>query len=163
MMGLPRDKKSHKMLLYCRNRINEIVLHALQMNGRRESDPNVWFSFMYSHKCNSYLQNIIIICSVSQFLHSYICERFIHFQDRSAYSAAGKYVDRSWEYINHSQTHECENWEWGRAIPRKGIHKWDFPCSVVRMVSGECLDKPAGWVERGHGYKRSTVQGRHFS
>jgi hypothetical protein len=43
--------------------------------------------------------------SVSQFLHSYICERFIYFQDRSAYSAAGKYVDRSWEYINRSQTH----------------------------------------------------------
>jgi hypothetical protein len=29
--------------------------------------------------------------------------------DRSAYSAAGKYVDRSWEYINRSQTHECGN------------------------------------------------------
>jgi hypothetical protein len=29
--------------------------------------------------------------------------------DRSAYSTPGKYVDRSWEYINRSQTHECEN------------------------------------------------------
>jgi hypothetical protein len=29
----------------------------------------------------------------------------------SAYSAAGKYVDRSWEYINYSQTHECGNWD----------------------------------------------------
>ncbi len=37
-----------------------------------------------------------------------------------------KYVDRSWDYINCSQTHECWNWDWGRAIPRKGIHKWDF-------------------------------------
>jgi hypothetical protein len=37
-------------------------------------------------------------------LHSYICERFIYFQDRSAYSAAGKYVDRFWEYINPLQT-----------------------------------------------------------
>jgi hypothetical protein len=36
-------------------------------------------------------------CSVSQFLHSYICDRFMHFQDRSANSVAGKYVDRSWE------------------------------------------------------------------
>ncbi len=26
-------------------------------------------------------------------------------------SAAGKYVDRSWEYINRSQTHECVNWD----------------------------------------------------
>ncbi len=41
-----------------------------------------------------------------------------------------KYVDRSWDCINRSQTHECGNWGWGHAIPRKGIHKWDFRCSV---------------------------------
>ncbi len=33
-------------------------------------------------------------------------------------------------YINHSQTHKCWNWGWDHAIPRKGIHKWDFRCSV---------------------------------
>ncbi len=43
-----------------------------------------------------------------------------------------KYVDRSWDYINRSQTHECGNRGWGRAIPRRGIHKWDFPCSARR-------------------------------
>ncbi len=32
-----------------------------------------------------------------------------------------KYVDQSWAYINRSQTLECGNWGWGRAIPRKGI------------------------------------------
>ncbi len=37
---------------------------------------------------------------------------------------------RSWGYINCSQTHECGNWDSGRAIPRKGIHKWDFTCST---------------------------------
>ena len=26
--------------------------------------------------------------------------------------------------------HECENWDWGRAIPRKGRRKWDFRCSA---------------------------------
>ena len=41
-----------------------------------------------------------------------------------------KYVDRSWEYINRSQTHECGNWGWGRAIPRKGIYKRNCRCSV---------------------------------
>ncbi len=41
-----------------------------------------------------------------------------------------KYVYRSWEYINRSQTHECGNWDWGRTIPRKGIYKLDFLCSV---------------------------------
>jgi hypothetical protein len=34
----------------------------------------------------------------SQFPHSCICERFIYSHDRSAYSAAGTNVDRSWEY-----------------------------------------------------------------
>ncbi len=28
-------------------------------------------------------------------------------------------LDRSWEYMNRSQTHECGNWDWGGAIPRK--------------------------------------------
>jgi hypothetical protein len=42
-----------------------------------------------------------------------------------------KYVDRSWEYINRSQTHECVNWDWGRAIRRKELHKWNFRCSVI--------------------------------
>ncbi len=30
----------------------------------------------------------------------YVGERLIYSHDRFAYSAAGKYVDRSWEYIN---------------------------------------------------------------
>jgi hypothetical protein len=41
-----------------------------------------------------------------------------------------KYVDRSWEYLNRSKTHECGNWGWGRAIPRKGIFKRNCRCSV---------------------------------
>ncbi len=64
----------------------------------------------------------------SQFPHSCVCERFIFSHDRSAYSAAGKYVDRSWEYINRSQ--KCGNQHRGRAIPFLVIHKWDFLCSV---------------------------------
>ncbi len=53
--------------------------------------------------------------------------------NRSTYSAAGKYVDRSWEYLNLSQTHECGNWAWGCAIHRTRIHKWDFPCSALSI------------------------------
>ncbi len=41
-----------------------------------------------------------------------------------------KYVGWSWEYINRSETHECGNWGWGRAIPRKGIYKQNCRCSV---------------------------------
>ncbi len=40
-----------------------------------------------------------------------------------------KNVDRDWVCINRSQANECGNWDWGHAIPRKGIHKWDFRCS----------------------------------
>ncbi len=107
---------------------------TLQIKGRWESNINVWFLFMYSQKWSCYFQNrIIMFCLPIPYTHiieSYICERFIYFQDRSAFSAAGKYVDRSREYKNRSQTHECGNWDWGQAIHRKGIHKWDFPCSV---------------------------------
>ncbi len=100
---------------------------TLQMKDRWESNINGWFPFMYSQKWNCYFRKT----SVSQFLHSYIFERFIYLQYWSVvYSCAGKYVDLSWEYINHSQTHECGNWDWGRAIPRKGMHKWDFCCTV---------------------------------
>ncbi len=85
-----------------------------------------------SQKWNCYFQNrIIMFCPPVPTL--IYLERFIYFHDRSAYSPAGKYVLQSWEYnyINRSQTHECGNWNWGRAIPKKGIHKWDCPCSVV--------------------------------
>ncbi len=41
-----------------------------------------------------------------------------------------KYVDRSWEYISRSQTHQCGNWVGGRTVPRKEIHKRDFRCSA---------------------------------
>ncbi len=44
----------------------------------------------------------------SQF-HIHVSVSVIYFHDWSAYSAAGKYVDGSWEYVNRSQTHECGN------------------------------------------------------
>ncbi len=45
------------------------------------------------------------------------------------------------QYINCSQTHECWNWGWGRAIPRKGIHKWDFRNSayVSKLVKTKVI------------------------
>ncbi len=41
-----------------------------------------------------------------------------------------KIGDRSWEYINRLQTHGCENWDWGRAVPFLGIHKSKFLSSA---------------------------------
>jgi hypothetical protein len=76
-----------------------------------------------------------------------VCERFIYSHNRSAYSGAGKYVDRSWEYINHSQTNQCGNWHWGRAIPFMGIHKWDFRCSAkIKSAQGHQYERLTPWM-----------------
>jgi hypothetical protein len=54
-----------------------------------------------------------------------------------------KYVDRSWEYINRSQTHECGNWGWGRAIPGKeyinviGVAVYIWYCRLKAPFSHE--------------------------
>ncbi len=65
-----------------------------------------------------------------------------------------KYVDRSWKYINRSQTHECENWGWGRAIPRKGIYKRNCRCSAQHHRPG------TGWrVHLGITSSRTTFIG----
>ncbi len=82
-------------------------------------------------KFKTYIPRKGIARPKSQFPHSSVCERFIYSHDRSAYSAAGKYVDRSCEYILCSQTHGCGNWDSYRAIPRKGIHIWVFRCSAL--------------------------------
>ncbi len=89
----------------------------------------VWFSFMYSQKWNCYFQNRIMMFCLPVPTLIYLWEIYI-FPGSVHLFCYGKYVDQSWEYINRSQTHECGNWDWGRAIPRKGIHKCDFPCSV---------------------------------
>ncbi len=70
----------------------------------------------------------------SQFPHSCVCEWFMNSHDRSAYSDSGKSVDRSWEYKNRSQTHECGNWDWGCAMPFLGIHKRGFLCCALHHV-----------------------------
>jgi hypothetical protein len=56
------------------------------------------------------------------------------FPNRSAYSAAGKYVDRSWEYINRSQTHECGNRADAMQFLFWEIHKSDFRFSVLNLT-----------------------------
>jgi hypothetical protein len=43
-------------------------------------------------------------------IHVSVSDLYVYSYDRSAYSVEGKSVDRSWQYINCSQTHECGNW-----------------------------------------------------
>ncbi len=65
-----------------------------------------------SHLCISrnetaqprYFQNRIIMFYLPILTLIYVSMRDLYFQDRSVYFAAARYVDRSWEYINPSQT-----------------------------------------------------------
>ncbi len=117
------------------HRIGGGSFSPLQMKGLWESNIIVWFPVMYSQKwnCAPFISNTE--CSVSRVIHSYICERFIYFQDRSVNFAAAKYMDRSWKYINRSQIHECRNRDSGCTIPFLGIHKWDFRESAAARNS----------------------------
>ncbi len=99
---------------------------ALQMKGR--------FPFMYSQKWNCYFRNRIIMFCLPVPTTIFLWEIYI-FPGSVCLFWCRKYVDWSWEYLNRSQTHECGNWDWGRAIPQKGIHKWDFPYSALPSLN----------------------------
>jgi hypothetical protein len=111
--------------------------HACRFFKYREAEctaKNQYRKIFPKKELRGYSPNFHILVSV--------CERFIYSHNRSAYSAAGNMsTDPTWQYIiyiNCSQT-QCGNWDWGRAIPRKGIYKWNFLCSVwINRVSSFC-------------------------
>ncbi len=78
----------------------------------------------------------------SQFPHSCVCEWFTYSHNPSAYSAAWKFVDSSWEWKYKSLT---DTWMWKLGLRPSnsymGIYKWDFRCSVhiFANVSGLAL------------------------
>jgi hypothetical protein len=74
---------------------------------------------------------MLIENNFSSNFHIHVFVRYYH--NKSAYSAKGKYVDRSWKHINLSRTHECGNWDGGHAILFLEIHKLDFRCSVAKI------------------------------
>ncbi len=46
---------------------------------------------------------------------------------------------KTWEYINRSQTHECGNWDCGRAIPFLGIFVYNLRyLSYIHLGSSVC-------------------------
>jgi hypothetical protein len=76
-------------------------------------------------------------------VHSCICVRFMYSDDRSAYSAAGKYIGEPIQgiyCINRLQTHECGNWDRGRAVSFLGRHESKFLCSRLQDIKR--LDAP---------------------
>jgi hypothetical protein len=68
-------------------------------------------------------------CAATFHIHVSVSVLYIH-HDQSAYVfCCRKYVDRSWEYIHRSQTHECGNWGFGGSTPRTGIRLATEFCS----------------------------------
>jgi hypothetical protein len=70
----------------------------------------------------------------------------IYSQDRSTYFPAAEYADQSWEYMNRSQTHECGNWDWGRAIPFLGIVVSNFRYCVFAVYVTLQVNRDVRWV-----------------
>ncbi len=67
-----------------------------------------------------------------------VSDLYMYYHRRSPFFCCRKYVNRSWEYINRSQTHEGGNWDWGRAILFLGIfvsnfQYWFFAVCVDRL------------------------------
>ncbi len=116
-------------------------------------------------KWNCYFQNRIIIFCVPVPTLIYLWE-ILYFQDQSAYSAAGKYICgtilRIYKSLTYTWMWKLPNWDWGRAISRKGIHKWDIPCSVPRLYSTGLYWPHAG-VTYGEGQIRPLGTSRHFA
>jgi hypothetical protein len=114
--------------------INDIV-NSWLLNHCKDTIPK--FQNKYSQKRNCAAQ--------SQLLHSCVCERFIYSHDPSACSTAEKYVERSWEYINRSETVEIRT-EAAQFL-FWGIHKWEFLCVDCQILRKSLSYSP--WTYAG--------------
>ncbi len=143
-MPAPLPLRYHGMLPWC---CSHTHTHTHTHTHCKGTTPKIRNKYFQKRNCTA----TVPIC---------VCERFIYSHDRSAFSTAGKYVDRSWEYIIRSQTHECGNWDWGRAIPRKEIHKLDFRCSARHGSHNTTLLPTTGTLLTGNRRELCREAGR---
>ncbi len=108
------------------------------MKGRWESNKNFWFPFMYSQKwyCAASLfpkHNYNVLLPIPTLIYMWEIYKFPGSVCLFCRSKICGPIDRSWKFINLSQTHVYRNWDWGRAIPFLGIHKLDFRYNGINM------------------------------
>ncbi len=106
-----------------------------------EGGPHLFYTatkipFMYSQKRNC-------AASVSIFPHSFLWAIFVYSQNRSPYFPAAEWADRSWEYMNRSQTHEYGNWDLPRTIPFLEIFVSNFTVLCLCMHTAHPPQKNA--------------------
>ncbi len=111
------------------------ILHGKFLTEYRMS----WRPVAITLQSRLYIPFLGIARPQSQFLHSCVCERFIHSQDRSTLHIfpPAETAAPSWEYIIRSQTHECGNWDWSPDIPFLGIFAsnfWHFFFAVYQLL-----------------------------
>ncbi len=84
--------------------------------------------------------------------------RFIYSQDQSAYSAAGKYVDRPWEHINveiGTKDTQFLFWEYINGISvavrpsRTAIFSLPLTLYSLSIYDRACLNVYASWLQNG--------------
>ncbi len=82
-----------------------------------------------------------------KFSHSCVCERSIY--PTPTYFPAAEQADRSEEYINRSQKHECKNWDCSHAVPFLGIFASNFRyCVFAVQIQSMQASKKDGFVKR---------------
>jgi hypothetical protein len=90
-------------------------------------------------------------CAASVPIFAFICLWAIYIFPGSVHIfPVAEKADRWWEYINRSQTHECWNWNCGRAIPFLGTFSsffcyWFFAACVLPVGFPGRFGLPGLW------------------